>query len=253
MVDQKIIDAHIKKELSKDRKTENVGSLLRQIILGGQDGLVNVLGVIFGVAVATQNTKVAIIAGLAAAFAESISMAAVAYTSRKAEKDHYFAEFEHEQWEIKNMPEVEREEIKVIYMQKGFRGRQLEDLVDKVCSNEEMWLEVMMDEELGLAGLDKINPVNEGIIVGVSALIGSLIPLIPFFFLPMQQAIFGSILVSAITLFVAGYVKAKLTIGNPIYAGFELVAIGMIAAFIGYVIGYLLGQYFLGNPHALAG
>ncbi len=77
------------------------GSLLRDFILGWQDGLVNVLGVILGVATATQNAKFVIVAGLAAAFAESISMAAVAYTSFKAEEDYYNSEVNRETLEMK--------------------------------------------------------------------------------------------------------------------------------------------------------
>ena len=69
---------------------------LPEIILGGQDGLVNVLGVILGVAAATASSKIIIVAGLAATFAESISMAAVAYTSRLAEADYYQSEYERE-------------------------------------------------------------------------------------------------------------------------------------------------------------
>ncbi len=63
------------------------GVLLRDIILGWQDGVVNVLGLVLGVATATDSTRLIIISGLAALFAESASMAAVAYTSSKAAKD----------------------------------------------------------------------------------------------------------------------------------------------------------------------
>ena len=71
------------------RRIQKGGSLLHDLILGGQDGLVNVLGIVLGMAAATQELRFVIIAGLAATFAESISMAAVAYTSTKAESDYY--------------------------------------------------------------------------------------------------------------------------------------------------------------------
>src|SRR3989338_6542222 len=98
------------------------GSYLRDFILGGQDGLVNVLAVILGVAVATNDIRIVIIAGLAATFGESISMAAVAYTSTKAEEDYYKSELEREKREMKEMPKEERKEIQDIYHKKGFRG-----------------------------------------------------------------------------------------------------------------------------------
>src|SRR2546425_2358233 len=74
--------------------------LLSDFILGSQDGLVNVLGVILGVAVASRNLSdpitIILAGGLAATFAESISMGAVAYTSTLARRDHYLAEVERE-------------------------------------------------------------------------------------------------------------------------------------------------------------
>src|SRR6266498_4808483 len=90
-------------------------SRLSDVILGGQDGLVNVLGVILGVAAATQDTRIVIAAGLAATFAESISMGAVAYTSRLASDDLYLSEREREYRHIHLAPDLEIEEIRNIY------------------------------------------------------------------------------------------------------------------------------------------
>ncbi|MBI2079573.1 VIT1/CCC1 transporter family protein [Candidatus Micrarchaeota archaeon] len=219
----------------------NHGSFLRQIILGGQDGLVNVLGIVLGVAGATGDAKIVIIAGLAATAAESISMAAVAYTSIKAEVDYYFSELAREKQEIKDFPEVEREEIKLIYMKKGFKGKELETVVNKICSDEKVWLDIMMAEELGLAPVESKNPVMEGVIVGASAVVGSLIPLIPFFFLPLDSAIIPSIVISAVALFLTGAYKGKTTIGNWFRSGVEMMVIGFVAAMAGYLIGLYLG------------
>src|SRR3989338_3202989 len=117
------------------------GSLIRDAILGGQDGLVNVLGIILGVAVAVQDSRIVIIAGLAATFAESISMAAVAYTSFKASKDFYRREREKELREIRKNPKRERKEVRKIYYKKGFRGATLDKIVKTITSNEKLWLE----------------------------------------------------------------------------------------------------------------
>ncbi|MBI4173230.1 MAG: VIT1/CCC1 transporter family protein [Candidatus Aenigmarchaeota archaeon] len=62
---------------------------LKDFILGGQDGVVNVLGIVLGVAVATQDSRIVIIAGIAATFAESVSMGAVSYTSSRAQREVY--------------------------------------------------------------------------------------------------------------------------------------------------------------------
>src|SRR5579864_3990044 len=87
---------------------------LSNIILGGQDGIVNVLGVLLGVAAASGSSRVVLAAGLATAFAESISMAAVAYTSTLASSDMYLSEREREYRHVRNVPALERAELREI-------------------------------------------------------------------------------------------------------------------------------------------
>lgn len=213
---------------------------LPEIILGGQDGLVNVLGVILGVAAATSHVKIVIVAGLAAAFAESVSMGAVAYTSKIAKADYYQSEYEREQWEIEHIPEGERQEIRILYKRYGFEGQQLEDIVQKITSNKKIWLEVMMSDELKLEPVERKEGLSSAVWVGMSAIIGSFIPLTPFFFFPMMIAVMMALLLSSVTLFIVGYYKAKVTLGRHlIRQGIEMLVIGMVSALVGYFIGNL--------------
>ncbi len=214
-------------------------TFLSNLILGGQDGLVNVLGVILGVAAASNDGRIVLAGGLAATFAESISMAAVAYTSKMAEKDHYVAELAREKREIKEVPEMEVAEIREIYKAKGFSGKLLEDITTHITSNEKIWLATMMREELGLSPIKTKDVILGSLIVGVSALVGSFIPLVPFFFLSVKNGIGVSLAVSVLALFVVGVYKAKTTVGRPIRSGIELTIIGMGAALVGYGIGLL--------------
>ena len=204
----------------------------------------NVLGIVLGVASATSDKFIVLIAGLVATFAESISMAAVAYTSTRAEQDHYRSELENEKWEIEHVPEVEEEEIRLIYMKKGFRGKELEGLVKSITSNKELWLSMMMTEELGLAPIEKSNPVRAAAIVGGSAMVGSVIPLVPFILLPVGDAIVVSLILSTIVLFIVGAYKAKVTIGDWKKSGIEMAVIGMLAAITGWLIGKVLAGWF---------
>src|SRR3989344_9647102 len=123
------------------------GSNLKDVILGGQDGLVNVLGVILAIAVATYDTKIIIIAGLAATFAESISMAAVAYTSTKAALSYCLSQIKNEEQEIKNNPTVTKKEIYDVYYKKGFKGPLLNQVIKKITSNKQVWLNTLMSEQ----------------------------------------------------------------------------------------------------------
>ncbi len=214
---------------------------LPEIILGGQDGLVNVLGVILGVAAATSSVNIVIVAGLAATFAESIAMGAVGYTAKLAEADYYLSEYERETWEIEHRPGEEKEEIRTIYRTYGFQGKLLEEIVKKITSNKKVWLDIMMEQELKLQPVERKEALPSGIIIGLSALVGSFIPLTPFFFLPIASAIYLSLPISAVVLFSVGYYKAQKTLGREfIRNGLEMMIIGMVSAFVGYLIGTLL-------------
>ncbi len=214
---------------------------LPEIILGGQDGLVNVLGIILGMAAATVSSQIVIIAGLAATFAESISMGAVAYTSHLAEADYYQSELEREKYEIKHVPEGEKEEIRALYENYGFTGKVLEEIVNKITADEKTWLKVMMEQELKLEKIDRKEAWPKAIIVFISAFAGSLIPLIPFLLLPVKTAMLISLVVSALVLFYVGFYKAKMTLGrNFLKHGIEMALIGMASAFVGYLVGTIL-------------
>lgn len=214
-------------------------SKIAEIILGGQDGLVNILGLILGVASSSGEVRLIFAAGLAATFAESISMGAVAYTSKMAEKSHYEAELAREKREIKEVPDMETQEIRDIYAQKGFSGKLLEDIVNHITSNEKIWLDTMMAEELGLSPIHTKEIVMNSIIVGIATLAGSILPLLPFIFLKLQSGIIASIVISALALFAIGVYKAHTTVGKPFKSGLEIAIIGIGAAMVGYVIGLL--------------
>ena len=215
-------------------------SALADVILGGQDGLVNVLGVILGVAAATSDAYIVLVAGLAATFAESVSMGAVAYTSTVAEAEFYESERAREYRHVQEVPRLERQEVQEIYAAKGFTGPLLDQIVETITTNKDVWVAVMMAEEHQLAPTDRSQALRSAIIVGLAAIVGSLIPLIPFALLPVQTSIWVSILISALTLFIVGVYKARVYTGNAARSGLEMALIGTISALIGYLVGAVL-------------
>ena len=145
---------------------------------------------------------------------------------------------------MEHLPEVETEEIRLIYMRKGLRGKELGQMVKSVTGNKELWLSVMMTEELGLTPIEKSNPVRAAAIVGFSAIVGSVIPLLPFAFFSIGDSIVYSLIISTLTLFAVGAYKAKITVGSWIKSGIEMALVGMLAALVGYFIGKFLGDFF---------
>jgi vacuolar iron transporter family protein len=215
-------------------------SALSDIILGGQDGIVNVLGVILGVAAATLDTHIVMVAGLAATFAESVSMAAVAYTSTLADADFYEAERAREYRHLEKAPNLEREEIRQIYQEKGFEGEMLEHIVDTITRDKDVWVAVMMAEEHRLTPVNRKTALKSGLVVGLAAIIGSLIPLVPFMFLPVTTSMWTSVLLTAAVLFGVGAYKARVMVGHPGKSGLEMAVIGTLSAMVGYAVGVIL-------------
>jgi predicted membrane protein (TIGR00267 family) len=199
-----------------------------------------VLGVILGIAAATNDARIVLVAGLATTFAESISMGAVAFTTTLADADHYQSEREREYRHIKEIPTIETQEVRDIYENKGFHGELLDHIVDTVTANKDVWVAVMMAEEHQLAPVDRKTALRAAGVVGLSAIIGSLVPILPFLFWPVSISMGASVLVTALVLFGIGAYKARLTVGRPMRSGFEMMAIGTVSALAGYLIGALL-------------
>jgi len=207
------------KSISKSRKNSIDGLELKDIILGGQDGLVNVLGLSIGVVGATADPSLVILSGLAACFAESISMGAVAYTSTKAAID----------CEKKHALEANlgKNEIEKIISSLRLPKAKLSFIRSRLLYHEN-------DSE------EKVNPFSKAIKVWVSTMVGSLIPLFPYFFLPVWDAAIASIIASALVLFSTGALKAKWTVGDWKTSGAEMLVVGGLAAIAGYIVGLVL-------------
>lgn len=216
------------------------GSGLSDFILGAQDGLVNVLGVVLGIAAATNDARVVLVAGLATTFAESISMGAVAFTTTLADADLYQSEREREYRHIIEAPALETKEIRDIYESKGFKGELLEHIVDTITANKDVWVAVMMAEEHQLSPVERSAAMKAAWVVGLSAIVGSLVPIAPFLFLSVSVSMWMSVLVTALVLFGIGFYKARMTVGHPTRSGFEMMLIGTVSAMAGYLVGVLL-------------
>jgi predicted membrane protein (TIGR00267 family) len=167
-------------------------------------------------------------------------MGAVAYTTTLADADHYQSELEREYRHIQEAPNLEKNEIREIYQNKGFDGELLDKIVDTVTANKDVWVAVMMAEEHQLSPVDRKQAFRAAWIVGLSAVIGSLVPLAPFMFLPVSISMWSSVLVTALVLFGIGAYKARVTVGKPMKSGFEMALIGTLSALAGYLVGIIL-------------
>lgn len=212
---------------------------LRDVILGGQDGLVNILGIILGVIAGGGGQPVLLAAGFAAAMTESLSMGAVGYTSTSADRDYYTAQEKIAQSAVRHDPDSERDQLRELYRSKGFSGELLDQVVTTVTANPDNWVGTIMEEERHLQPVGHNDVTRSSVVITVATLIGHLIPLAPFLFLPTLPALALAISLSAAVLFGVGTYSAITRVGVWWKSGAKMILIGLGAAGVGFLIGRL--------------
>jgi VIT1/CCC1 family predicted Fe2+/Mn2+ transporter len=211
------------------------GSGIRDATLGANDGLVSVLTILAGAAGAATG-KTVLLLGIAALVGGAISMGIGAFVSAKAYRAYFAKELQRELREMKELPDVEREEIREIYRGRGFEGELLDQVVDTITSNPTVWLRVMMQEELGLSeGFGE--PLGAALTVSLAFLLGGAVPIIPFLFVAGVGGLGLSFLFTAVALLVGGAIRAKFTGENLARAGAELIAMAAVGVAAAYGIG----------------
>ena len=212
-------------------------------IYGSIDGAVTTFAIVAGVVGAGLSPGIILILGFANLFADGFSMAAANYQASKARNEFVQMKRRQEEWEIDNLEEQERDEIRDIYREKGFKDELLEEVVRIITSRRKVWVDTMMKEELGLIE-DEKNSVDSSLSTFVGFNLIGLIPLIPFMAFmaigiePNSEAfIFSTISVSA-AFFLVGMIKGKIVKRSKIRSGMYTLIIGGIAAGVAYLVGY---------------
>ncbi len=217
------------------------GRFVREIVFGINDGVISTIGFLFGVTKALANHEAVLIAGLAEVLAGTFSMFFGGYLSTKSQQEFFENEIKREKREIEEVPAKEREEIRRIYRTKGFSDeKELDLVVRRITADKKVWLKCMMEEELGLILESMDSPLKVGSVIGAAFLFGGFIPLAPFTFLDTHSALTASLLFTSIALFIIGGVKTSITRQPWIKSGIETLAIGVLAAGAGYLIGLFI-------------
>lgn len=215
-------------------------ALIRDVILGGQDGLVNVLGLVLGMAVATGSSHVVVVAGLAALLAESIAMAGVAFTASGAERQ-LGATLRRDLAAHREATSTARDAARRTRLAAAGLSEELVKIaVREAAAEAAAWREQLEVMRTALAPVRETRPVRAAAVVGLSTALGSAVPLLPFVLLPISIAPATALAAAAVVLAVAGIERARTTGGRQLRAAVEMVAIGLVSALAGYLIGSLL-------------
>lgn len=220
-------------------------SRIREIILGAQDGLLVPLGVVSSVAGAFANNQIVLVAGLSEALAGAFSMASGTYLSSKAERQVYEAEIRHEREAIKNYPEDETEEMALLFEQEGMPIEKARVVAKDMYQYPNLFANTMIQKELGLDPEPPGSAMIDTVFIGISYLSASMIPLLPYFFIPAREAIPYSILLTLLTLFGMGLVKGRVASLSYLKSGLEILLVGAVSGVGGYFLGTVL-PHFLG-------
>ena len=223
---------------------------LGEFVYGGIDGAVTTFAVVAGAVGAGFDSSIILILGFANLFADGFAMSVGAYLSTKSEKDNYQKHKRIEYWEVDNLPEIEKEEIREIYRNKGFEGALLEEVVEVITSDRERWVETMMKDELEMIEESK-SPVMMGAVTYFSFVIVGIIPLIIYvvnylYEFPSNSFLWSCIFTGIAFIFI-GFLKTYVTETSKWRGILETLVLGALAALVSYFVGDVLESIVMGG------
>ncbi|TDB00368.1 VIT1/CCC1 transporter family protein [Halomonas marinisediminis] len=223
----------------------NAGQSLPDAILGGIDGCVTTFAVVSGAFGAGFSATVALVLGFANLLADGFSMAISNYEAIKAQREHVDGVRRDEHHHIDVIPEGEREEIRQIFIAKGFAGETLERVVETICSDRELWVETMLREEHGLQ-TEGLSPLRSGLVTFAAFLVVGAVPLLPYAVpgLTVNVQFLSSLALAGLMFFLIGMGKSLVYHQPMLTSGVRTLLMGGAAAGLAFLTGHLAQALF---------
>ncbi|MEO8148577.1 MAG: VIT1/CCC1 transporter family protein [Bacteroidia bacterium] len=218
---------------------------VRDIVIGMSDGLTVPFALAAGLTGAVASNGIIITAGVAEIIAGSIAMGLGGFLAGQTEVEHYDSELKREYSELQTHYETERKEVKEIFGQYGLSPSSQELIMCEMEKDHDKWVDFMMRFELGLEKPDANRARKSAVNIGVSYIVGGLIPLMAYVFTetPKNGLLYSS-LITIVCLFIFGYYKSKYTSQSPLLGALKVTGIGVLAAAAAFTIATLFGKYF---------
>jgi VIT1/CCC1 family predicted Fe2+/Mn2+ transporter len=212
---------------------------LRAGVLGANDGIVSVAGIVVGVAGATSSRAPIFTAGLAGLVAGAVSMALGEYVSVSSQRDSETAQLDQEKRELASSPEEELAELTAIYEAKGLTTATAQQVAAELSARDP--LAAHLDAELHIDPEDLANPVQAAAASALSFTFGALLPLLAILLPPAAARIPVTFIAVLIALGLAGALSARIG-GSPIrQAVLRVVIGGALGLTFTYGVGHLFG------------
>ena len=218
---------------------------ITDIVIGMSDGLTVPFALAAGLSGAVQSNTVVITAGIAEIVAGSIAMGLGGYLAGKTEQEHYQAELQREYDEVERVPEREKEEVRVVFAQYGLDVPTQNSIANEMAKDKNKWVDFMMKYELGLEKPDVNRAGKSAATIGLSYVVGGLIPLTAYFFThtPYEGLVISAFL-TVICLFLFGFFKSKVTGQPPVAGAIKVTLIGIAAAAAAFLVAKAFNTLF---------
>ena len=212
---------------------------LRAGVLGANDGIVSVAGIVIGVAAATVERAPIVTAGVAGLAAGALSMALGEYVSVSTQRDTEQALLAKERRELLEEPEAELEELVGIYQKKGLSPQTARTVAEELTAHDAFAAHI--DIELGIDPNELTNPWHAAISSAISFTVGAVLPMLAILLPPPAARIPVTFVAVLLALAITGWVSARLGGADPVRATQRVVIGGALAMAVTYAIGRLVG------------
>lgn len=217
------------------------GGFLRNVVYGFNDGLTANFGLVAGVIGAEVAPHIVLLSGLAGMIADALSMGASGYLAAKSEQEVYAHEIAMEKEEIRIMPEVEEEELALVYQTKGIEAGIARKMAAEVMRDSQRALDEQVREELKI-GEAHATPFKEGWVTGAATAVGAFIPVAPFLIVSGGTAVWLAFAVAMLSHFAVGAARSFFTGRGVVRSGIDMFVVGVGVAGVGYVVGVVIAK-----------
>lgn len=233
-------------EIQQKKQIIESRARIREFVFGIQDGVISTVGLLAGVQGATENNIVVIITGLTAMFSGAISMAAGSYLSSGAQKEIFDREIADAEKLAEREPYLAAEGLLKALGEEGLNKEQSYQMVKVLIQQRNVFLRTFQEKVFGLGSAEINRPLQAALIMGLSFVVGAIVPILPYMFSSGVMAFSVSALLGGVTLFGVGALKGQLAGQSLFQSGFKFFVIAVSAAVAGYLIGLLVQHFFPG-------
>ena len=213
------------------------GEMVRDVVIGMSDGLTVPFALAAGLSGAVASSGIVVTAGLAEVAAGSIAMGLGGYLAARSEAEHYANELARERREVEEVPEIEKEEVREVFLAYGLTEDQVTPIVEALSERPAVWVDFMMRFELGLEEPNPRRAWTSALTIAGAYIVGGFLPLAPYMLIAsVPSALQTSVMITLVALLIFGYIKGRFTGARPVRSAFQTTLIGGLAAAAAYLI-----------------